>query len=167
MFDTYIKENYKVVDYQIKTSSTREHDLTWRPYGYYKRRKAMAACRRGIALKSTQIIEARPAVDKERRLRMEFDTDSFDILIDNCCSHTLTNDINDYVEPPDKTTVRVRGYNGSTNSTMVGAVKWKIKDDKGGTQFHITKHILFTFSGNQTDSQLTDRISITTIPLTI
>ncbi len=25
---------------------------------------------------------------------MEFDTDSFDILIDNCCSHTLTNDIN-------------------------------------------------------------------------
>ncbi len=27
---------------------------------------------------------------------MEFDTDSFDILIDNCCSHTLTNDINEY-----------------------------------------------------------------------
>ncbi len=38
MFDTYIKENYKVVDYQIKAPSTREHDLTWRPYGYYKRR---------------------------------------------------------------------------------------------------------------------------------
>ena len=28
MFDTYIKENYKVVDYQIKTPSMREHDLT-------------------------------------------------------------------------------------------------------------------------------------------
>jgi hypothetical protein len=26
MFDTYIKENYKVVDYQIKTPSMREHD---------------------------------------------------------------------------------------------------------------------------------------------
>jgi hypothetical protein len=124
MFDTYIKESYKVVDYQIKTPSMREHDLTWRPYVYYKRRKAMAACRRCIALKSTQIIEARSAVDKERRLRMEFDTDSFDILIDNCCSHTLTNDINDYIEPPVKSTVRVRGYNGSTNSTMVGTVKW-------------------------------------------
>jgi hypothetical protein len=131
MFGTYIKENYKVVDYQIKTPSTREHDLTWRPYGYYKRRKAMAAHRRCIALKSTQIIDARSALDKERRLRMEFDTDSFDILIDNCCSPTLTNDINDYVEPPVKSTVRVRGYNGSTSSTMVGTVKWKIKDDKG------------------------------------
>ena len=70
-------------------------------------------------------------MDKERKIRMEFNTDSFDILIDNCCSHTLTNDIKDYIEPPVKSTVRVRGYNGSTNSTMVGTVKWKIKDDKG------------------------------------
>jgi len=37
MFDTYIKENYKVVDYQVKTPSMREYDLTWKPYGYYKR----------------------------------------------------------------------------------------------------------------------------------
>jgi len=88
MFDTYIKENFKVVDYQIKTPSMREHGLTWRPYRYYKRRKAMAARRRCIALKSIQIIEAKSAVDKERRLKMESDTDSFDILIDNCCSHT-------------------------------------------------------------------------------
>jgi hypothetical protein len=111
MFDTYIKENYKVVDDQIKTPSMREHDLTLKPYGYYRRRRVMAAHRRCIALKSAQIIEAKAEMDKERRLRMEFDTESFDILIDNCCSHTLTNDINDYVEPPVKSTVRVRGYN--------------------------------------------------------
>jgi hypothetical protein len=131
MFDTYIKENYKVVEYQVKTPSMREHDLTWRLYGQYKRRKAMAAHRRCIALKSVQIIEAEAAKNKERRFRMKFDTDSFDILIDNCCSHTLTNDIKDYIEPPVKSTVRVKGYNGSTNSTMMGMVKWKIKDDKG------------------------------------
>jgi hypothetical protein len=94
-------------------------------------RKAIAARRRCIALKSIQNIEARSAMNKERRLRMEFDTDSFDKLLDNCCSHTLTNDINDYIEPPVKSSVRVRGYNGSTNSTMVGTVKRKIKDDKG------------------------------------
>ena len=130
-FDTYIKENYKVVDYQIKTPSMREHDLTWKPYGYYKRRKAMLTRSRCIALRTTQIIEARSAMDRKERLKMEFDTDSFDILIDNCCSHTLTNDINDYIEPPVKSNVRIRGYNGTTNSTMVGTVKWKIKDDKG------------------------------------
>jgi hypothetical protein len=57
MFDTYIKENFKVVDYQVRTPSIREHDLTWRPYAYHKRRKAMAARGRCIALKSIQIIE--------------------------------------------------------------------------------------------------------------
>jgi hypothetical protein len=36
MFDTYIKENYKVVDYQIKAPSMREHDLTWRPMDILK-----------------------------------------------------------------------------------------------------------------------------------
>jgi len=77
----------------------REHDLTWKPYGHYKRGKAIAARRRCIALKSVQIIEAKAAMNKGRRFRMEFDTDSFDILIDNCCSHTLTNDIKDYIEP--------------------------------------------------------------------
>jgi hypothetical protein len=131
MFDSYIKENYKVVDCQVKAPSMRERNLTWRPYGYYKRRRSKIARSRCIAIKTATIIEARSAMDKERRVRMEFDTDSFDILIDNCCSHTLTNDINDYIEPPVKSSVRVRGYNGRTNSTMVGTVKWKLKDDNG------------------------------------
>jgi len=107
----------------------------------------MAACRKCIALKSMQIIEAKTAMDKERRLKMEFNTDSFDILIDNCCSHTLTNDINDYIEPPVKSSqVRVRGYNGSTNSTMVGTVKWKIKDDKGKVHNFILPNTYYSSS---------------------
>ncbi len=31
---------------------------------------------------SAQIIEAKAAMDKERKIRMEFNTDSFDILIE-------------------------------------------------------------------------------------
>jgi hypothetical protein len=131
MFDSYIKENYKVVDYHIKGPSLREHNLTWRPYGYYKKRNSIAARRKCLAIRSTYIIEAMSAMKKPEKPRMEFDTDSFDILIDNCCSHTLTNNINDYIEPPVKSSVKVRGYNGSTNSTRVGTVKWKIKDDNG------------------------------------
>ncbi|MFN9981360.1 MAG: hypothetical protein ACK53Y_15655, partial [bacterium] len=68
-------------------------------------------------------------------------------LIDNCCSHTLTNDINDYIEPPVKSSVRVRGYNGSTNSTMVGAVKWKIKDDNGKVHKFILPNTYYSSSG--------------------
>jgi len=146
MFDSYIKENFKVVDYHVKAPSRREYNLTWRPYGYYKRRKYRIACNRCIAIKTTTTIEARSAMDKERRVRMEFDTDSFDILIDNCCSHTLTNDINDYIEPPVKSSVRVRGYNGSTNSTMVGTVKWKIKGDNGKVHNFILPNTYYSSS---------------------
>ena len=49
MFDSYIKENYKVVDYDVKTPSLREHNLTWRPYGYYKRRRSKIAHSKCIA----------------------------------------------------------------------------------------------------------------------
>jgi hypothetical protein len=76
MFDSYIKENYKVVDYQVKAPSMREHNLTWRPYGYYKRRRYKIAHSRCIAIKTATIIEARSAMNKERKVRMEFDTDS-------------------------------------------------------------------------------------------
>jgi hypothetical protein len=85
-------------------------------------------------------------MDKERKVRMEFDTDSFDILIDNCCSHTLTNGINDYIEPPVKSSVRLRGYNGSTNSTIVGAVKWKIKDDNGKVRNFVLPNTYYSSS---------------------
>ena len=68
----------------MKTPSLREHNLTWRPYGYYKKNKSRIARSRCIALWTAVTIEARSAMSKERKARMEFDTDSFDILIDNC-----------------------------------------------------------------------------------
>jgi hypothetical protein len=36
-FDTYIKENYKVVDYEVKKPSPRMSNLTWKPYRHYRR----------------------------------------------------------------------------------------------------------------------------------
>jgi hypothetical protein len=77
-----------------------------------------------------ETFEAMSAVQHRRR-KMDFDADSYEILIDNCCSHSLTYDINDFIEPPVKSKVTSRGYNCQTTSTMVGAVKWKIQDDSG------------------------------------
>jgi hypothetical protein len=48
-------------------------------------------------LKRLYIIEVRSAVEK-RGKKMEFDSDSYQILIDNCCSHSLTNNKNDFIE---------------------------------------------------------------------
>jgi hypothetical protein len=36
-FNKYIKEQYKVVDYEIRKPSMRTTDLTWRPHGYLRR----------------------------------------------------------------------------------------------------------------------------------
>jgi hypothetical protein len=58
----------------------------------------------------------------------------------------LTNDIKDYIEPPVKSSVRVRGYNGSTISTKVGTVKWKIKDDNGKVHNFILPNTYYSSS---------------------
>jgi hypothetical protein len=119
-----------VVDYEVKKPSQRMTYLTWKPYGYSRRIRSIRARRRCIISRNLHVIEARSATQK-RRAQMEFDTDSYEILIDSCCSHSLTNSKEDFIEPPVKSKVRVRGCNGHTNSTMVGTVKWRVKDDNG------------------------------------
>jgi len=109
-FGTCIKENYKVVDYEVKKPSPRMTHLKWKPYGYYRRMRIKNAQRRCIISKELYKIEVMSAVQHRRR-KMESDTNSYEILIDNCCSHSLTNDINDFIEPLVKSKVRIRGYN--------------------------------------------------------
>jgi hypothetical protein len=118
------------VDYEVKKPSLRVTDLTWRPYGYYRRIRINKARKKCLRSRGLYIIEAKSSVQK-RRKQLEFDTDSYDILIDNCCSHSLANCKEDIIESPVKSRVKVRGYNGHTESTMVGTVKWKIQDDNG------------------------------------
>jgi len=52
--------------------------------GITRRENQRIARNKCIALKAVVIIEAKSATNEERKIRMEFDTDSFDILIDNC-----------------------------------------------------------------------------------
>jgi hypothetical protein len=129
-FNNYIKQHYKVVDYEVKKPSQRMTYLTWIPYGYSRRIRIIRARRRCIISKNLYVIEAKSAMQK-RRAQMEFHMDSYEILIDNCCSHSLTNSKEDFIEPPVKSKIRVRGCNGHTNSTMVGTEKWRVKDDNG------------------------------------
>ena len=62
-----------------------------------------------------------------------YDTDSFMIAVDNCCSRCITNSLDDFIEPPKKTNVRVRGIGGDVSATMIGTVTWNIDDDDGVT----------------------------------
>jgi hypothetical protein len=60
-----------------------------------------------------------------------YDSDSFIIAVDNCCSRCITNNINDFVGTPIKVDVRVKGIGGSVVATHKGTVKWNIEDDQG------------------------------------
>jgi hypothetical protein len=53
-----------------------------------------------------------------------YDTDSFMIVVDNCCSRCITNSLSDFIEPPKKTNLKVRGIGGDVSATMTGTVTW-------------------------------------------
>jgi hypothetical protein len=60
-----------------------------------------------------------------------YNTDSFLIAMDNCCSQCITNCLFDFIEPPKKTNVRAKGIGGDVSATMIGTVRWNIEDDNG------------------------------------
>jgi Reverse transcriptase (RNA-dependent DNA polymerase) len=60
-----------------------------------------------------------------------YDSDSKLMAIDNCCSKCITNDLNDYIEPPAKVNTRVQGIGGTITATLCGTVRWEIEDDNG------------------------------------
>ena len=63
------------------------------------------------------------------RNSMPFDTDSFQIAIDNCATSHFTNNLNDFVKKTSTNSI-VRGI-GNGKITTVGTVQWTIQDDQG------------------------------------
>jgi hypothetical protein len=55
------------------------------------------------------------------------------LIVDNGCSFSITNCIDDYVSPPWRERANIEGYSGSTSATYIGTVHWKIEDDLGCT----------------------------------
>ncbi len=80
-------DNYRVIDYEVKKPSPHP-EITRRSYGYHKWRRAKIARRRCIEIiqKTHKTIEVK-STRKKGKPMMHFDTDSYDILVDNCCSH--------------------------------------------------------------------------------
>ena len=68
-----------------------------------------------------------------------FDTDSFQILIHNCCSACITNNLNDFEGKPVKVNARVKGVGGAINLSHKGTVRWSIQDDEGRSHTFLIK----------------------------
>ena len=127
----YMLDNYKVIDYEVKKPSPRPN-ITRKPFGYHRWKRSTIARRRCInfiqGLHKT--IEARSTRKKSKPM-MHFDTDSYDILVDNCCSQSITNSLQDFIKPPKVSDMKIKGFNGHTTQTKVGTVRWRIHDDGG------------------------------------
>jgi len=131
--DMYFKSNYGVSAYHIKTEFYSKQ-LTWKPYGYRRRQRAHMA--------RTQCLKHRTrCVDPVNRFSMQsttptphrvhFDSDSYDIFVDNCCSKSITNCLDDFIIPPRPSNLLIKGFNGATATTKVGTVQWHLQDDQG------------------------------------
>jgi hypothetical protein len=61
-----------------------------------------------------------------------YDSDSFPIMLDNRASKCLTNCLEDFIKPPKKARVQIKGIGGAkVEATWKGTVKWAFEDNEG------------------------------------
>jgi hypothetical protein len=88
---------------------------------------------KGACTSFTTYDQCTSGTEGEKPKKVRFDTDSFEIKVDNCCTRSITPYVGDFVGTV--TPVHghsVRGFNGqSTKITNMGTVRWTINDDDG------------------------------------
>ena len=60
-----------------------------------------------------------------------FDSDSQALMLDDGASACITNDKEDFIEPPKWVDKKVKGIKGHARATHRGTIKWHIEDDQG------------------------------------
>jgi hypothetical protein len=125
------------LDSYIKTSRPHRRRCATAPSGPARRSAAprsrastilaLTTITLGIARANTHCDNAGHATAN----RAVFDSDSFDILVDGGATASISNDLSDFIVPPAKTKIRIKGFNGTSSNARVGTVKWTILDDSG------------------------------------
>ena len=60
-----------------------------------------------------------------------FDSDAQALMLDDGASACITNDKDDFTEPPKRVDKKVKGIKGHAHATHRGTIKWHIEDDRG------------------------------------
>ena len=60
-----------------------------------------------------------------------FDSDAQSLMLDDGASACITNDKDDFTEPPKRVDKKVKGIKGHAHATHRGTIKWHIEDDRG------------------------------------
>jgi len=133
--DVYLKVHYRVSEYHLRTLHPRSTLIPWKPYKAIRRQrlqKVRRACLQAIAHRDKGNPPSLAMVTYSRYpRRVHFDMISYEILVDNCCSKSITNCLEDFVAPPRSSSIIIKGFNGATATTKVGTVQWRLQDDTG------------------------------------
>jgi hypothetical protein len=54
-------------------------------------------------------------------------------MVDNGASYSISNNIDDFIEPPTKIGPKIQGFAGSLTTSLIGTVQWYITDHDGRT----------------------------------
>ena len=60
-----------------------------------------------------------------------FDSDAQSLMLDDGASVCITNDMQDFIEPPKRVDKKVKGIKVHADATHRGTIKWHIEDDQG------------------------------------
>eukprot|EP00978_Attheya_sp_CCMP212_P023149 scaffold70211_cov63-Attheya_sp.AAC.2 len=74
-----------------------------------------------------------PTAPETKKVRepINLDSDSYVIAVDNCCTTSITNNLEDFIKPPKTVNQLVAGMGGQVLAVKKGTVKWRIEDDDG------------------------------------
>jgi hypothetical protein len=121
----WAKKRWKIVSkwiidkgYTIKTKQRRTSGFPLR----YRRPRPIKGAPRMVCLITEGSRRSRQAL---------FDSDAVSLLVDNCCSASITMDKNDFIRSPTKIRTNVRGVAGMVAATHKGTVEWLLEDDSG------------------------------------
>ncbi len=54
-------------------------------------------------------------------------------MVDNGASYSISNNLDDFIETPNKIGPKIKGFAGSQTRSLIGTVQWHITDDEGTT----------------------------------
>jgi hypothetical protein len=117
---------------------TRTNEIIRTPYGHHRWRRTIRARQRLLSQRPLTwdqhlAYKAKSKRKKNPRDDLTFDSDSYQIMVDNGASYSISNNIDDFIEPPTKIGPKIKGFAGSLTTSLIGTVQWYITDDDGRT----------------------------------
>ena len=112
----YIFQSPKHYRYRRRTVARTHcilHHNLWTRAQHASRQAYRAAVNTHLGYNVSALISTRSNTNRAiRHHPMTFDSDSCPILVDNCCITSITNDLDDFIEPPRPVSTYIEGYSG-------------------------------------------------------